>query len=156
MTNTNRDELLNMLEALMGTVSRPRQLDTPEMIKRIDDALHNERVGELKNIIQSDPSAIKYMYKNTPRMYEIEQELAKLAIKLDPTAIKYIPEPSKSLCELAVRIQPDVIRFIDNPTLAISKTAVIGDPSTLKYIPQTHYDVCQKLVNENYVSAKQF
>ena len=155
MTN-NRDELLNMLEALMGTVSRPRQLDTPEMIKQIEEAYKYKRINELKNIIQTDPSTIKYMYKRVFGMIDIENELAMLAVKIEPESIKYISEPANSICELAVRLQPDVIRFLDNPTLTVAKTAVMGDPSTLKYIPQTHYDVCQKLVNENYVSAKQF
>ena len=153
MTN-NRDELLNMLEALMGTVSRPRQLDTPEMIKQIEEALYYKNVDELKNIIQSDPSTIKYMYKRSLGKSDMEKELATLAIKLDPETIKFIHKPTDSLCELAVRIQPDVIRFIDEPSALVSETAVLGDPSTLRFIPQRHYDDCSKLINNYRISSR--
>ena len=146
MTNTNRDELLNMLEALMGTVSRPRQLDTPEMIKQIEEALYYKNVDELKNIIQSDPSTIKYMYKHSLGRSDMEKELAMLAIKLDPETIKFINKPTDSLCELAVRLQPDVIRFIEDPSSLVSETAVLADPSTLRFVPQRHYNDCLKLV----------
>ena len=95
-----------------------------------------------KLAVKQNGSALRYVGNQT-------DEICKLAIQQDGYALRYVGNQTDKICKLAVQQNGDALQYVKNQTDDICKLAVQQNGYALQYVKNQTDDICKLAVLQN-------